>query len=731
MTTFNSTTSSSSSSSSSRSNTTGGVFPPPPYTYEKSYSSYKVEWEEHVRQQSQNDVDITDVAWLQYGKTHQIDDDDDDTEEVHRSRAVQGGHQMQRYLLGCTSLGEVIVWKIPSWNPQLNATETYHTDATDLDGAADDSMNRPQQHTKPIYRIQLPALMSSSSISSSSSTTTTSRTSSHHRKYKIVVVTPSSRPMKSRNSKSEVSRKRNRSSLAEEEGPDDGGVTTATTIATTIANTLIHGVCFIASEDGLWRIPLATLFSSKGNHNNVITKNNQGDVVVSTKTGVKRLVMNRPISHIQVFHENEQQQDGKQTVPFLYALERDCISKWNVMEYDDSDGRENGVVGLDQPIATYPLAPWFDLTNQRSLEPKVQEKATTMLVVSDHTSLLSSDSDPLVLVGTNHGRVLIVPTHQHNNDERSSSSSSSSSSPQYISVIQNTGSTTTAIAPRLSLSSNTPICWTVTSIMETHNTWWTVAVVASLATSSSLVTTLQADIASAISTIVGKRLTGQLGGYGGGGRKVSPNITTVDPAPSGFLSTWYAPTRALIAIRPTHESVHTIIPAVAMPSTILLGAMVPTNKAYTANTMDDANDVAGSATTPTAATVYTDGTVTTTNAYSSLSTTSASASSSSFYSIGNESVVSVWKSPYQLERIGRIWTSTPSGKAMAVCCTGVADDENDDDTNTNANTSRNGNGNVSISNHRNDTGGCWVAIAGIGCNVDIVLDRCCVATMQL
>jgi hypothetical protein len=72
------------------------------------------------------------------------------------------------------------------------------------------------------------------------------------------------------------------------------------------------------------------------------------------------------------------------------------------------------------------------------------------------------------------------------------------------------------------------------------------------------------------------------------------------------------------------------------------------------------------------------------------------------YSVANEGVVSVWQSPYQLERTHRISTGPPSGKALAAC------------------SPNNNNNNVVV-----------VVLAGIGPKLDVLQDHCRVQTLEL
>jgi hypothetical protein len=66
---------------------------PPPYTFEKKHSSYQVEWEEHYKASLSPDVDVLDLLW-------------------HVCRKETNKTNVDQYLLACTSVGEVIIWKV-------------------------------------------------------------------------------------------------------------------------------------------------------------------------------------------------------------------------------------------------------------------------------------------------------------------------------------------------------------------------------------------------------------------------------------------------------------------------------------------------------------------------------------------------------------------------------------------------------------------------------------------
>jgi hypothetical protein len=558
---------------------------PPPYSYERTYSSYGVEWEERSRQQSLDDVDVTDLTWLKYNPVDDatINDDDD-------------GRDQTRYLLGCTSLGEVLVWRVPTRSPL---------------GGVHQSTNRGcVGRSKPSCRMFVPSASPS------------------HGKYKIAVATSPSRSSSKPTQPPNTSRKRNRTSV--EEGSD---------VVNDAASS--QDVCFVASEEGLWKIPLAALFSSTARHDGTSNVANMG--------GKIRIVTTRPMTHIQVFRE--WQDEHNESRQFLYALERDCISKWNVTD--------DGGLDVDQPAASYPLSHLLlNLGKKHRPPPKATENATSMLVVSDPKMSSTPTASPLALVGTDHGRVLIVPTGSPTKD-------SPPSSPRSLSLNQSKGRDLVPAPAREALSG----C-IVTSIMETHNTWWTVA----MATSASP---------------PGKS-TGQ------------KHDTGKDGAVGGVLSTWHAPTVTLVAVCPTRESVHSI------------RATAPGEWASSDAADHDAPGAGAG-----------DG---------------FRSASSTFYSIGNESVVSLWTSPYQLERAGRVWTNPPSSKALAIC---PADGGGGGGV---ASTSKSGTPPASGANGRDDADndrkddddddssnyhGCLVAVAGIGTKVDIVLDRCCIETLQL
>jgi len=69
------------------------------------------------------------------------------------------------------------------------------------------------------------------------------------------------------------------------------------------------------------------------------------------------------------------------------------------------------------------------------------------------------------------------------------------------------------------------------------------------------------------------------------------------------------------------------------------------------------------------------------------------------YTVANEGALSVWESPYQLERSHRIWTSPPSGKAMAA-----------------------------ISMGDNKT---LIVLAGVGPYIDVIQDHCRIQTLNV
>jgi hypothetical protein len=76
------------------------------------------------------------------------------------------------------------------------------------------------------------------------------------------------------------------------------------------------------------------------------------------------------------------------------------------------------------------------------------------------------------------------------------------------------------------------------------------------------------------------------------------------------------------------------------------------------------------------------------------------------YSIGNENVLTVWDSPYQLEkRLHRIWTSAPSNSVLIAAASCSSSD----------------------TTAKNDV----IAIAGVGCKIDLIQRHVCLQSLDL
>jgi hypothetical protein len=87
------------------------------------------------------------------------------------------------------------------------------------------------------------------------------------------------------------------------------------------------------------------------------------------------------------------------------------------------------------------------------------------------------------------------------------------------------------------------------------------------------------------------------------------------------------------------------------------------------------------------------------------------------YSIANESVVSLWNSPYQLQRTHRIqMSSCPSGKAMVAATFQQKDNNADDDDDE---------------NDKADDSVTLLFVTGVGSKVDVLKDHCCVNTLEI
>jgi hypothetical protein len=80
-----------------------------------------------------------------------------------------------------------------------------------------------------------------------------------------------------------------------------------------------------------------------------------------------------------------------------------------------------------------------------------------------------------------------------------------------------------------------------------------------------------------------------------------------------------------------------------------------------------------------------------------------------FYTVGNNRVVSIWKSPYQLERSGRLWVSPTSTKTIAAITCNCT---NENETGS-------------------DRPAIWTAMAGIGNCVDLFVDNCRIRTLTI
>jgi hypothetical protein len=80
------------------------------------------------------------------------------------------------------------------------------------------------------------------------------------------------------------------------------------------------------------------------------------------------------------------------------------------------------------------------------------------------------------------------------------------------------------------------------------------------------------------------------------------------------------------------------------------------------------------------------------------------------YSVGNENVLTVWDSPYQLEkRVHRIWTSAPSNSVLIATASCSSSD-----TTTTTTATNNG-----------------IAIAGVGCKIDLIQRHVCLQSLDL
>jgi hypothetical protein len=93
---------------------------PSPYTYERVYSSYKRQWDEY-KESFPRHVEVTDLAWYE--------NEEEDA----------------RYLLGCTSRGQIAVWRLPQPNND-------NQDA--IDSINTSPVARVQVSSKPLTSIQ-------------------------------------------------------------------------------------------------------------------------------------------------------------------------------------------------------------------------------------------------------------------------------------------------------------------------------------------------------------------------------------------------------------------------------------------------------------------------------------------------------------------------------------------------------------------------------------------------
>ena len=89
--------------------------------------------------------------------------------------------------------------------------------------------------------------------------------------------------------------------------------------------------------------------------------------------------------------------------------------------------------------------------------------------------------------------------------------------------------------------------------------------------------------------------------------------------------------------------------------------------------------------------------------------------SSQLYTLGNESILSVWNSPYQLQRTYRISIHSPSGKAIAV-----------------ASDAKSSSSSLTSSQQplQNTATHPILCVAGVGCKINIIQEHCCVDTID-
>jgi hypothetical protein len=342
----------------------------------------------------------------------------------------------------------------------------------------------------------------------------------------------------------------------------------------------------------------------------------------------------------------------------LYVLDQDCISKWNPVECQPQQ----------QPMARYPL--WFRNNNHNKRTQK-KEYPTTMLVTKNHRRL-NDDGAIQALVGTNRSRIWILPMTETGEDDNGTKANPCK--PQFLSLDSSNNNDADKNNDKSRDKSKTvpPV---------TKNAWRFGDSSATSFSSSSSVT----DPSSSLSTT---RTTGRswivtrivethgtwwtVAAMASKEEQIPAEANRNDTRSGGLLKTWHAPTRTVMASCQTRESIQNII--------VMSG---------------------GDGITPLPA--------------------SYKHKEFALYSVANEGVISLWKSPFHLERIGRLWISPPSTKAIAtvdVAASGAIE-------------SRQNMVHVENENYV-PYDSCFrevMAIAGVGNEVDILLDNCIVQTL--
>jgi hypothetical protein len=343
---------------------------------------------------------------------------------------------------------------------------------------------------------------------------------------------------------------------------------------------------FVCGKDGIWSLPLTQMSFSGG---------------MFPSQGTDKILDQE---HILDVHVHQQK---------LFAVTSERLFVKDISN-------------LDSRWMQMSFSPHLKNPRKRQTQKQNNREVCTSFLVSNYGS---SATTPLVLVGTNQSRVLLLKLEINDIsgilswkempttlDWESRETLSNAAASKGVNLPAATG-------PVRRFGETTPNrmdskpSWTITDMKETHSTWWTISASANDMTKSDHVPTI-----------------------GSSGTQVN----------RGRIATWHAPSKALVASYETPEAVSSI-------------SSLPTDacRSHTSNSDEML-----------------------------------------LYSVANNQVVSLWRSPYLLKRMGRLWTTAPSNKAIAsVVCGG----------------------------RRGAT--TFMAAAGVGNSVDIYADHCRARTLTI